>query len=395
MSMISSVLMLSLAFGGSGRARGNEASPPEPPTGWSKTAYSVHFTAEDLHEYLNGGAAKYLAYGILALYVQEYERLSDGYLAVVELYILDSPKNAFGVYSCDSGGSHPPGLGEGASFEGGLLQFWSGRGYVRIYPREPSTGKADAILELGTAMSKAPAFETIEPTRRETGPQKPEGRDKKAEKAGSRLPKIVTSMPVEGMIEDSLCFFHKQVSLNSIYYLSERNILQLSEKTDAVSAEYESPSGEVARVIAVCYPEAAQAAKAYDEFCALYMGVEPRASAPDSGATSEPAWEGGASGDSSRPSSAYSSAVNESEAKGADHPDSVGDKDKRAASNGATERLARAAENEWLYAGLADRLLTLVLEAATKTDALEIGRTVSAAAGDCDEGDEAPAVPVD
>lgn len=334
MSMISSFLLLSLAFGGGGRDRGDEGSPLQPLSGWAKAAYGVHFSADDLHEYLNGGAAKYLAYNIQDLYVQEYERVGDGYLAVVELYVMDSPQNAFGVYSCDSGGAHPTGLGEEASFEGGLLQFWSGRAYVRAYARDPSAGKADAILELGAALSKAPAFEEVGTTQGGPGSQEAKGSEEKAERRKATLPAIVTSMPADGLIRDSICFFHTRVSLNSIYYLSEKNILQLSEHTDAVSAEYETPSGGTARVIAVCYPEVGAAAVAYEAFCDLYMEA--------------------------------------SEVRKRD---------------GALERWVRAGDSEWLYAGVVGGVLTLVLEVATETDAIDLGRTVSRATAGCGEED--------
>jgi hypothetical protein len=333
--MISSFLLLSLALGGGGRDRGDEGPPLRPPPGWAKADYGVHFSADDLHEYLNGGAAKYLAYDIQDLYVQEYERVSDGHLAVVELYVMDSPQNAFGVYSCDSGGAHPTGLGEEASFEGGLLQFWSGRAYVRVYPRDPSAGKEDAILELGAALSKGPAFGAVETTPGEPSSQEEKGFGEKAEGGDAPLPAIVTSMPADGLIRDSMCFFHMQVSLNNIYYLSEKNILRLSKNTDAVSAEYETPSGGAARVIAVCYPEVGTASAAYEAFCDLYMEASSEVRMPD----------------------------------------------------GARERWVRAGDSEWLYAGVIGGALTLVLEAATESDAIELGRRVLGATAGCGEED--------
>jgi hypothetical protein len=337
-SMISSFLMLSLAFGGGGRGQASEASALQHLTGWEKTPYSVHFTADDLHKYLNGGAAKYLAYSIKHLYVQEYQRVSDGYLAVVELYLLDSSHNAFGVYSCDSGGSHPEGLGEEASYEGGLLQFRQGRSYVRVYPRDPSAGGFEAILELGTALSDALGSRSVEAPDRGAGAPGSEGAGGKGARADTTdLPEIVALMPAQGLIKDSLCFFHSQVSLNSIYYLSDKNLLLLSEQTDAVSAEYETSSGKRARVIAVCYPAEETAKKAYRAFCELYI-----------------------------------------------------DPGKATGQSPAVEQWAPTGENKWLYAGLRGRVLTLVLEASVESDAVELGQTVLESTAKCGHGGRKP-----
>ena len=254
--MISTFLVLSLAFTGCRSGAGED--PPGEIQGWEKTSHSARHTAADLHKHLNGGAAKYLAYSIQELRVQEYRRLSDGFTATVELYRMDSPDNAYGVYSCDRGGEHPEGLGEEASYEGGLLQFCRGAHYVRVQAVDPAREPGPAVLELGMAVS---------------GGLPP---------AGSPPPGLVQHIPRQGMLDDSLCYFHNQVTLNSIYYLSDENLLGLGADTDAVTAEYRTKSGGIARVIAVCYPDAKEADKALRAFETAYgdEGADSDASKP-------------------------------------------------------------------------------------------------------------------
>lgn len=308
MIIISSFLMLGLALGGDLQA-GAHGVQPGPVPGWEKTTYSARHTAADLHKYLNGGAARYLAYSIRDLHVQEYTRQADGFIATLELYRMDSPENAFGVYSCDSGGRHPEGIGEQASYGGGLLQFWQGPYYVRVQALDPSGDPSGPVLELGGAVSGAlPSWE----------PQAAGHRGQTPLHKRPPLPCLAASMPAEGMIKDSLCFFHSQVSLNSIYYLSEKNILELSPETDAVSAEYHTPAQGIARVIAVCYPDSATAIKAYQSV-----------------RTAEPA------------------------------------------------KSTTVSDNPNVFAGRDGRLLVLVVEAPTRSDASELGRAVLAAAA-CD-----------
>ncbi len=242
--MVFSFLALTLASGG-GRI-GWDQGVPGSLKGWEATSRTERYTASDLHRYLNGGAAKYLAYSIQELRVQDYRRESDGFGATLEIYRMDSPRNAFGLYSCDRPGTHPEGIGEEASYAGGLLQFHQSRFYVRVQALDPSGETAPSVLELGASVSK----------------ELPEG--------GSSPPELASTMPAGGLVEDSLCFFHNQVTLNSICYLSSENILNLSMETDAVTAEYRTGSEAFARVIVVCYNDAESAEGALSAFKDAY-----------------------------------------------------------------------------------------------------------------------------
>ncbi len=247
--MIFSFLILGLAFGGCGRTDPGESALASV-KGWDRASPVVRHTASDLHKYLDGGAAKYLAYSIVELLVQEYRRREDGFMATLELYRMDSPAGAFGVYSCDRVGIHPSGIGLEASYEGGLLQFWQGDYYVRVQAQDSSGDPSAPTLDLGAAVSAALPASNATP------------------------PELALSLPQRGMVENSLCFFHNQVTLNSIYYLSDENLLGLSDKTDAVTAEYGTPSGAIARVIVVCYPDRDAAEAALKAFKGEF-GVEP------------------------------------------------------------------------------------------------------------------------
>jgi hypothetical protein len=362
--MISSFLLLGLAFGGAGRSQGAEDSALRSFPDWEKTPYRVHFTASDLHKYLNGGAAKYLAYAIKNLYVQEYQHVNSDQLVIAELYLLDSPQNAFGIYSCDSGGKHPSGMWVEASFEGGLLQFWQGRSYVRVYPRDPSAGGSDTVLKLGAAVSEALCSpEITTPGLSRDAAESVGTTDGGEETESAPLPEIVTLMPAKGLINDSLCFFHLQVSLNSIYYLSEKNLLQLNERTDAVSAEYRTSSDRTARVITVCYPDKDEALKAYKAYCDLYFDMKVESSGPDSSASEVQGTRGERFGE---PPRGHDAAIE------------------------TDERWGPAGKSEWIYAGMLGRVLTLVMEAAAEDDAVGLGRTVLAATAECGHGDRTP-----
>jgi hypothetical protein len=256
--MIYSFFVLGLAFGGCGRSDPGGAALARV-EGWERTSPVVRHTASDLHKYLDGGAAKYLAYSIQELLVQEYRRGTDGFMATVELYSMDSPADAFGVYSCDRVGSHPKGIGLEASYEGGLLQFWQGDYYVRVQAQDPSGDPSAQLMELGAAVSGALPQSTDTP------------------------PELALSLPERGLVDNSLCFFHNQITLNSVYYVSDENLLQLSDKTDAVTAEYRTPSEAIARVIVVCYPSPETAESALAAFKSAFAEGRPGDSEGDQG----------------------------------------------------------------------------------------------------------------
>jgi len=227
-----------------------------PLPGWERTEHRAHYTPADLHEYLNGGAAKYLAYSLVELHVQEYARSSDGFRAILELYRMNSAANAFGVYSSDRAGAHPEGIGAQAAYAGGLLRFWQGCYYARLQAVEPAADPSGPVLKLGRTVSETlPSW------------------DPAAAPELSSVPPLALRMPTEGLVEDSLCFFHTHNSLNSIYYISEKNVLNLSAETDAVCADYLAPGGERSTVIAVCYPDTESALLARDSMAEAAAGA--------------------------------------------------------------------------------------------------------------------------
>lgn len=343
--MISSFLVLSLAFGG-GEAGGGEGASPGPVHGWEMTDYSAHHTQADLHKYMDGGAAKYLAYSIQELHVQEYRRQSDGFTAVLELYRMDSPANAYGIYSSDRSGAHPDGSWQEGTYGAGLLQFWQGRYYARVQATDPSGDPEEEVLELGRAASKALASADI-----------------KGAPSDSHVPQLAAGMPEKGLVEDSLCFFHNQVSLNSIYYLSNKNLLNLSLSTDAVSALYSLGDGATARVVAICYPDASDAAAAGKSFSAS-SSVDMYRN-PGQDVTGEPESSGG------------SKRTLESAGEGS------GDREgeDRSADADIMEPPAGA------HSIVKDRLLVIVIDAPSSSAAEELCARISAAVV-CPEGGE-------
>ena len=205
-----------------------------------------YFSNKQLIEYINGGAELYFAYGFVEMVVCRYQ-LSDGSNVTVEIYEMDRPENAYGIYSLDTDGSHPE-VGQEAAYAAGLLKFWKGRFFVRILAETDSAQTREAATEAGKNVAS------------------------KIAERGSK-PAIVGYVPDSGVIPESVQFFHKQVALNNVYYIADENLLHLDEATDAISYRYRIEDASI-RVLFVQYPTDVAATDAFGSFVETYLEAD-------------------------------------------------------------------------------------------------------------------------
>lgn len=200
---------------------------------------------EDLCRYMNGAAERYLGYSFERLLVARAERGDEQF--VIELYHFGVPSDAYGIWSTDSPGERV-GVGQDSAYGGGLLQFWRGSYFVRVYHSKYDTEARDTILAIGRALAKAIP-----------GDAEP--------------PALLAELPAAGIQGDPV-FFHEQPMLNSLYFLSDENILRLGPEVDALFAEYGEGEAK-AKLLLVRYSgdEGAEARKTFVE---EYLEQEPQ-----------------------------------------------------------------------------------------------------------------------
>ena len=226
------------------------------PPGWSAGGYEAAYHKENLYEYLDGGAERYLGYGIEELFVREYAREGDKAAKLrVEIYLMDTPANAFGIYSSDRAGDHPEEVGVDAVMGDYLLQFWQDRYFVRVQDSGLAGGLRESLAGFGRLISAG----------------LPAG------KAADR-PAILGFLPRKDQIGSSVCYFHTQNSLNSLVYLGEENLLGLGPEVEALSAEYQPAGGkEVIRVLLIEYPSESVCRKSFFRFSRARPSLPERA----------------------------------------------------------------------------------------------------------------------
>jgi len=89
-------------------------------------------------------------------------------------------------------------------------------------------------------------------------------------KKRGELPPLLSFLPEKGFVPKSDRYFHKITILNHLYFLANKNILNLSEKTNAVLSDFKL-DGEVLKLLLIEYPDTLQAKKSFSDFNLLYL----------------------------------------------------------------------------------------------------------------------------
>jgi hypothetical protein len=215
---------------------------------------------------MNGAGELYMGYRFRHLEVFDYT--SDGQDNIlVELYYMETADDAFGLLSLDWGGepvsfsdssantSNPPLVSATRALYGaGLLRVWSDNVYARVMAYRETPASKQAVLSLGQAIAanqnNAPPPDLV----------------------NTLLPRVGSDWKLRN---DRLSFFRSYLVLNSIYYLSETNILDFDLSTEAILAPYEniskSPDGKRSQFLLVKYENREKARKALNHFHDVYL----------------------------------------------------------------------------------------------------------------------------
>ena len=248
---------------------------------WNRLESPRIINSKNIFKYMNGAGELYLGYRFRHLEVFDYTSADQGKI-LVELYFMESPEDAFGLLSLDWGGEpvsfdSAPAAASKKSFTSptralygeGLLRMWSDDRYARIMAERETPASKEAVITIG----KAIAANTQHP---------PE-------------PLLVKILPLEigaiwNLRMDRLSFFRSHLVLNSIYYLSHENILDLDLSAEAVIASYEpiSNSGDPKRsqFLLLQYENLERARKALDHFHDAYLPEYKKEITADSTANS-------------------------------------------------------------------------------------------------------------
>ncbi len=198
---------------------------------WTRPDSPRVVNSQNIFDYMDGAGELYVGYRFDHLKVYEYKSDSQHDI-LVELYYMKTSDDAFGLISLDWDGE-PLFLGETAQngksqyssqsiralYGEGLLRIWSDDLYARVMAYRETSKSRDAVISLGEIIA----------SNRKT-PAEPDLLKALSPRVGSdwRLQR------------NRVSFFRSYLVLNSIYYISPKNILDLDHSAEAVTAPYEN-----------------------------------------------------------------------------------------------------------------------------------------------------------
>ena len=211
--------------------------------GWKKAGPPATYDKTNLFDYIDGGAELYISYNFQELLAFKYKGGDDEEIAI-DIFNMGDSYNAFGVFS--HGREREDSLvGQGSEYGGGLLTFWKDRYYVSIMAYPETEGKRELVLELG---------------RKLTGAIPAEG----------ALPPVLALLPAEGLVRDSIRYFHHYIWLNSHFFIANENILLIDDETQAVLAKYRT-GDKTLHLLLVLYPDEERAKSAGESFLRHFL----------------------------------------------------------------------------------------------------------------------------
>ena len=203
---------------------------PETVGAWAQTDSVQFVNSTNIFDYMNGAGELYLGYRFKHLEVFEYTAENQPDI-IVEIYRMETSDDAFGLLSLDWSGEAvyydqsaatkadsniAPSVR--ALYGMGLLRLWSGNNYCRILAARETNESRDAVITLGGAIN-AKSQLSDQPVLLHV------------------LPQVVESDWV--LKNNRVGYFRSHLTLNSIFYISHQNILNLDYSTEAVAAQYE------------------------------------------------------------------------------------------------------------------------------------------------------------
>ncbi len=128
--------------------------------GWAMPKQPRLFRAENLWEFIDGAADRYLAYGFEEVVTSEYAQDGTGLQVLVDIYRMKDPLNAFGIYTQERNPEYRfLNVGNEGYLTGTTLNFWTGSYYVKITAFE----EKDATRQVMSSLARAVAAKVTAP----------------------------------------------------------------------------------------------------------------------------------------------------------------------------------------------------------------------------------------
>lgn len=209
---------------------------------WKQTGERTIYDRDSIFAYIDGAGEVYRLYDFRKVAVFTLAGAGTVTL-VVEVFDMGCPGDAYGIFTFYHEGQDLD-IGGGAYLRPELLSFWRGKYFVCISTESPVEHSARVLEEVARAVA-AVIPESGQP------------------------PAWLKSFPQKDRRPQSVRYFHNHQSLNYHYFVSEKNVLRLNEKTECALAAYRTGERSFYQLW-VRYPNSSAADAAYDYFLRNY-----------------------------------------------------------------------------------------------------------------------------
>jgi len=121
---------------------------------WRIVSEPRFYNPENLFEYIDGAAEAYLSYGFRKVVTADFAVGPDSSSVNVEIYCMESPVHAFGIYAAERSPSEKPVDTGAMGYPGSnALNFYKGPYYVKITCFDFSRDLSDSLMQMGSSIA--------------------------------------------------------------------------------------------------------------------------------------------------------------------------------------------------------------------------------------------------
>lgn len=138
-------------------------APGEVP-GWTISQKASIYGPENLWQFIDGAADRYLVYGFEEAAASEYAQEGTGSRMLIDIYRMKNPLNAYGIYTQErSPDCRYAKVGNEGYSTGTTLNFWAGPYYVKITAFEEKEAIGQEMTRLAGAVAAKVTVPGVEP----------------------------------------------------------------------------------------------------------------------------------------------------------------------------------------------------------------------------------------
>jgi hypothetical protein len=173
---------------------------------WKRYLDFEEYKGEDLFFYINGGAEIYHEYGFERVIVQDYQN-PNGRSASLEVYKMNSPDSAYGIYTFKSSGKGQElNIGYECKLQDYYLNFWKGQYLVTITGFDAQEETIDGLKSIAIAVDIKLETQTE-----------------------AKKPVLYSRLPQEDLDRQSVKYFLGNLGLLNSYPFANTDIFKIKE----------------------------------------------------------------------------------------------------------------------------------------------------------------------